>query len=96
MPTTKLYLHSIDLSQNQLINGVLHNSATDPLSPVDGQIYYNTTTKSVKYYNSTTSLWAEVGGGANIYTTDGTLAGNRVVTVDDKQLVFRFTPSSMA
>ena len=32
---------------------------------------------------------------ANIYTDNGTLAGNRVVTLDDKQLVFRSNASTL-
>ena len=31
----------------------------------------------------------------NIYNSDGTLTGNRIVTVDDKQLVFRSNPSTL-
>jgi len=72
MSTTKLYLHNIDLSQNQLINPVLHNATSAPTTPADGQLYYNTTTKKVFYYRADTAEWKEVGG--SIYGTENYLA----------------------
>jgi len=76
MPT-KLYLHDIDLSQNQLINGVLHNAATAPLNAVDGQVYYNTGNKKIYYYNAVSTTWILIGSGADYQipitlTTTGT------------------------
>ena len=83
MPTvTKKYYHNIDLDNNQLLNAVIENSATAPVSPVDGQIYYNTVDKKIYYYNIATALWVEVGGSAaTLYTSNGTLTSNRVVTM---------------
>ena len=57
MPNTKIYLHNIDLSQNQLINAVLENADTAPVNPVDGQIYYNTVDKQIYFYNAGGSNW---------------------------------------
>ena len=81
MPTvTKKYYHNIDLDNNELLNAVIENRTTAPLSPVDGQIYYNTVDKKIYYYNSTTTEWGGIGSSAaTIYTADGTLTANRVV-----------------
>jgi len=60
MSNNKLYLHNIDLNKNQIVNPVLHNATTPPSTPVDGQMYYNTTEKAVYYYNNTE--WKKLGG----------------------------------
>ena len=52
----KLILTSYDFSKNQLIQPVLHISGSAPSSPVEGQLYYNSTggTKKPFYYDGTT------------------------------------------
>jgi len=92
MPTKK-YLHNIDLDQNQLVSPVLHNLSAAPTGAVDGQLYYNTTAKKVYYYNATTSTWTEVG--SNIYNIDGTLTGNRTVTLGGNTITFSGATSSV-
>lgn len=52
------FYDSIDLQQNQLLNAQLHQSATAPMSPVAGQIYYNTGDNHVYIYNGTE--WTDV------------------------------------
>jgi predicted small integral membrane protein len=49
------YLSNIDLVKNQLLNASVHNSATPPTNPVEGQIYFNTTSgdKQFYYFNGT-------------------------------------------
>lgn len=49
------YLSNIDLVKNQLLNASVHNSATPPANPVEGQIYFNTTPgdKQFYYFNGT-------------------------------------------
>ena len=87
------YLNSIDLNQNELLQGVVENQPNDASagsSPVEGQLYFNTTAHVLKQYTGT--AWAEVGGGVEtLTTTDGTYidltpnaptAGNVTVTAD--------------
>jgi hypothetical protein len=38
----------------QLKAGRLENLGTDPVSPYSGQVWYNTVSKTVKYYDDTT------------------------------------------
>ena len=56
----KKYYHDIDLDNNQLISAVIENRASAPSSPVDGQVYFNTTDKKVYYYNSATTSWKAI------------------------------------
>jgi len=42
---------SINLNKNEIINVSLEKLTEAPLNPVVGQIYYNTTTKKVEYYD---------------------------------------------
>lgn len=56
------YLNSIDLNKNELLQGVIENQPNDSsagLSPVKGQIYYNTTDNELRQYNGT--AWVSVG-----------------------------------
>ena len=68
------YLNSITLNQNELLQGVIENQVNDAgagSSPVEGQLYFNTTAHVLKQYNGT--AWAEVGGGVITLTlNDGT------------------------
>src|SRR5579859_5147741 len=48
-----------------VIGFVPYSSSTAPSSPVDGQLWYDTTNKLLKSYNATTTTWviAELGAG---------------------------------
>lgn len=45
----------IDLLQNKIKNALMDPVASDPGSPVEGQIWYNTAGDAVKYYDGTTT-----------------------------------------
>lgn len=64
--------NNIDLAGLQLLNARIHVLASDPGSPVSGQIWYNSTSNTLKYYNGSgvqTLGVAGVGGDAD--TLDG-------------------------
>lgn len=46
-------LSNLDLQQNYLLNAALQQLATAPTSPVSGQFYFSTATKTIHYYNGT-------------------------------------------
>lgn len=48
------YLVPLDLNGLELRNAVLHLLSSDPGSPTEGQLYYNTTSHAVEFYNGTT------------------------------------------
>lgn len=66
------FLSPIDLSQNELQNVRVQNLATAPTSPVTGQMYYDTTLKTLRVYASGT--WKDA-----LYSY-----GGQTLTADDK------------
>jgi len=56
------YLTDINLNKNELQNAVVQNLGTAPSSPVEGQIYYDSTggDKSIYFYNG--SAWINISG----------------------------------
>lgn len=75
---------NIDLLQNQLLNAVVENLSSEPLTGVAGQVYFNTTDLSYNIYNGTqwvpiqapppdyTGSVAAVGSGTDTYIGVGT------------------------
>jgi phage-related tail fiber protein len=53
------FLTPVDFNQNEVQNAVIQVLAADPGSPIEGQIYYNSTTKTLKYY--TGAAWITLG-----------------------------------
>lgn len=49
----KKYLTGIDLSKNELQNAAIQSLSSNPLSPVTGQVYFNTTDKVLYIFNGT-------------------------------------------
>ena len=56
----KKFLTNLDLTKNQILNVALHNLASAPSTPVQGQVYFNTTDKKIYYYDST--AWVDITG----------------------------------
>ena len=54
-----IYLTNINLNQNELQNAVIQPLATAPATGKLGQIYCNSTTSKIMYYNGTE--WTTVG-----------------------------------
>lgn len=80
----KKFLVSIDLNQNELQNARIQNLATAPSSPVEGQIYYDSSVgdKSIYFWDGTT--WVDVGGDLkSIVAGSGiSVSGVRDITVN--------------
>jgi hypothetical protein len=92
------YLNNVDFNRNelqdaQLIRSQVENQPNDAAvggTPVEGQLYFNTTSDVLKIYGN--GSWSEVGGGVEtLTTTDGTYidltpnaptTGNVTVTAD--------------
>jgi hypothetical protein len=64
-------LNNIDLNQNQLLNVVIQVLATPPGSPVEGQVYFNSTDDT--FYGWDGSAWLDLGnqgtGGTDLSTS---------------------------
>lgn len=65
------FLSNIDLSKNEIQNAVWHKLNAVPSNPKEGQYYYNTNSKRLKYYNGT--AWITVGEYADKLTTARTI-----------------------
>jgi len=82
---------NIDMQQNQLQNAVVHPLASAPGSPVEGQIYYDTTAKEL--YFRTNNAWVGVGGVTSVSAGNGiTVSGTTgSVTVTNATVGFAST-----
>lgn len=62
MANPKKYLVDVDFCQNEVKNIVLENLATEPVSPVNGQGYFDTVLGEARFWNGTE--WVSSGGGS--------------------------------
>jgi len=76
----KKFLTSIDLSKCELINASIHNLATAPSAPADGQVYFDTSDGQMYFYNG--SSWQAMGGDITAVeiTAGAALSGSASVT----------------
>lgn len=63
MAATKV-LVPLDLGKNEIQNAVVQNLASAPSSPVKGQLYFNSTSNILFYYNGT--AWVEADGAVGV------------------------------
>lgn len=70
------FLSNIDLAKNELQNAVIQPLASAPSSPVEGQVYYDTTDDTI--YVRANGVWLDLGvqGGGGIVET--IVAGNNI------------------
>lgn len=84
------------MATRQLTSRQVVNLATDPSGGTPGEIYYNTSSNSFKYYNGTAwvtisgggdSLPSQTGNAGNYLTTNGTAASWGSITEDVQDIV---------
>lgn len=69
---------NLDLLLNELQNAKIHIVASDPSSPAEGQIYYNSTTKALKFYNGT--AWVTLGNLNQMTATGAVSVNNQLIS----------------
>ena len=70
------YLSSINLSKNEIQNVVVHNLASAPSNPKEGQIYYDTSSTEVYVcINEVGPVWQSMKGDITAVTADTGLSG---------------------
>jgi hypothetical protein len=78
------FVSSINLNQNELQNAVIQNLASAPGSPVEGQVYYDSSAgdKSIYFWDGT--QWIDVGGDIRSVTAGAglTQTGTRDITIN--------------
>jgi len=80
----KKFLVSIDLNQNELQNVRIQNLATAPSSPVEGQMYYDSSVGDQSIYFWNGSSWIDVGGDLRSVVAGNAISvsGTRDITVN--------------
>jgi hypothetical protein len=78
------FVSSINLNQNELQNAVIQNLASAPGSPIEGQVYYDSSAgdKSIYFWDGT--QWVDVGGDVRSVTAGAglTQTGTRDITIN--------------
>ena len=84
----KKFLTSLDLSKCELLNASIHNLASAPSSPADGQIYFNTSDGQMYFYNG--SSWQSMAGDITNVSITGT-AGKGISIVQSTNAAGEYT-----
>lgn len=79
-------LTNLDLTLNQILNALAQVLASDPGSPVEGQFWYNSTTKTFKYRNDSVTLV--------LGTLDQIVAAAADVSLNSHKITNLATPSA--
>ena len=74
---SRSFLTSVNLNKNELQNAVLHPLTTAPSTPVEGQVYYNSTDKQFYQYNGST--WVRHVQAGSIVNSD--IASNAAIAL---------------
>lgn len=69
-----VHLNNIDLNLNQLLNALAQQLASDPVSPIEGQFWYNTTSHQMKYRTNSATII--------LYDSSTTSVANKLVLRD--------------
>lgn len=86
---SRKFLTALDLSKNELQNGVIQNLAAAPSSPVKGQVYFNTSDNTLYYWDGT--AWVSAKGSAFYQTvkeTGVTLTQRGILAFNDSMSIF--------
>lgn len=77
------FLVPIDMNKNEIRNALIHVLSSDPSSPTEGQIYYNSTSKTLRWY--TGAAWRVVGTLDQVSTAaaDVSLGSHKLTNVTD-------------
>jgi len=95
------FLTHIDLSKNELQNGVIQNLAAAPSSPVKGQLYYNTADNVLYWWDGTTWIPAKDAGAGppsvpvtRVINTTAPLTGGGDLSADRTLAITSFAGSA--